>query len=62
MNKYVVGYLSEFDGELLLKTVVAANEVEACTAYLECEHFNDMDEVQQYCANSDCFINVIRIN
>jgi hypothetical protein len=64
MNKYVIGYFSEFQGELLLEEVEANSAVEAMTSYLEIDPklFTSVASVHNYCANTDCYIEVLQIN
>lgn len=65
MNKYVVGYLSQFDNYLLLEIVEAESELDACISYLQWEDDEmpkSMDELHDMCANSDSSINVIQID
>lgn len=64
MNKYVVGYLSQFDGELLLEEVEANSKLEAMLSYLEvsAEEFSTVEAVYNYAANCDAYIEAIQIN
>lgn len=64
MNKYVVGYLSLFEYEVLLEIVEAESRLQAMRSYLNLseEEFPDEEAVHAYCANTDTSINVIQIN
>ena len=64
MNKYVVGYLSQFDNELQLEIIEANSKVEACIKYLDFDdnELNSMEKIHDYCANCDASINVIQID
>lgn len=64
MNKYVVGYLSLFENELLLEIVEAESRLRAMLSYLDLseEEFPDEEAVHNFCTNCDSSINVIQIN
>ena len=64
MNKYVVGYLSPFEYEVLLEIVEAESRLQAMRSYLDLseEEFPDEEAVHAYCANTDASINALQIN
>jgi len=64
MNKYVVGYLSLFENEVLLEIVEAKSRLQAMRSYLDLseEEFPDEEAVHAYCANTDASINALQIN
>lgn len=64
MNKYVVGYLSFFDNEVLLEVIEAESKLKALLAYLDLseENFPDEKSVHDFCAEGDSSISVLQIN
>ena len=66
MNKYVIGFLSLFDGELKLEQVEANSKYEAMASYLgftseDCASFNSEYAIHEYCSNSDSFISIMEL-
>lgn len=64
MNKYVVGYLSFFENNVLLEIVEAESKLQALQSYLGLseEEFPSEDSVHDYCAGTDSSINALQIN
>lgn len=64
MNKYVVGYFSDHDGELLLEEVDADDKHAALIKYLDLDmdEFDTEEKIYAMLANSDATANVIQIN
>jgi hypothetical protein len=67
MNKYVIGYLSLFDGDLLLEEVEANSALEASFKYLEYEEgdkegISSMNDLFDRLCNQDIHFNVIKLN
>lgn len=66
MNKYVIGFLSLHDGELILEEIETVSPYEAMKSYLDIEDANlytpNIEGIHDYCSNTDCFINVLEIN
>lgn len=58
---FVVAYMGLHAGELTQYQIVTSTEVEAANTILDTE-FETMDEIHDYCANSDCSINVLEVN
>jgi len=58
---YVVAYYSAHTGELTQNIVFAKSELVAANAFLGAD-FASMDEVHDYGANTDTWINVLEIN
>ena len=58
---FVVAYMSLHIGELTQYQIVTTTEVVAANTILHTE-FETMDEIHDYCANSDCWINVLEVN
>jgi len=67
-NKYCIAFLSLHDGELTQEIVEADSEVSACRKVLEldkfkdCDNIRDMDAIYDYVANSDSYINCLKLN
>lgn len=58
---FVVAYMSLHTGELTQHQIVTITEVVAANSVLKTE-FETMVEIHDYCANSDCWINVLEVN
>lgn len=58
---YVVAYYSAHTGELTQKIVFAKSELVAANAFLGTD-FASMEEVHDYGADTDTWINVLEIN
>lgn len=58
---FVVAYMNLHIGELTQYQITATTEVLAVNTALKTE-FETMDEVHDYCVNSDCWINVLEVN
>ena len=58
---YIVAYLSLHNGELFQYPQYCATEVAAANLVLDTS-FTSMEQVYDYCANSDCWISVLEIN
>jgi len=67
-NKYCVALVSLNDGELTQEIVEADTEVIACRKVLEldefkdCDNIRDMDAIYDYVADSDAYINCLKLN
>lgn len=63
MNKYVIAYLSLFDGEILQEVVEANSKLEAAASYLNHDEVYDtFEELQSAIFDQDGFINVLDLN
>ena len=58
---FVVAYLSLFDGELKQEVVYAKTELEALNKYLNTSFLTE-EELYQYCADCDSFVNVLNLS
>ena len=60
MNKYVVGYCSLNTGSLSLITSYDVTELAALNNFLGTD-FATVDEIREYCSNTDSFIEVLKL-
>lgn len=63
MNKYVVAYYSDFEGEILQEVVEAETKLDAMKSYLELDDsFDTIESVENMLSNSDSTISILQIN
>lgn len=67
-SKYCVAFLNLNHGELTQEIVEADTEVIACRIalkmdnYEDCDNIRGMDAIYDYVANSDSYINCLKLN
>lgn len=60
MHKYVIGYLSLHEGLMNLLTITSNSELDALNTFLGTS-YKTTDEVHEYCANTDAYIEVMEL-